>query len=325
MIATLGAFLETVAVLAAASALASFAVLPALAGVRRLRLAPAVRADLALAAAALPAGAVVVVAVAVAFPSALDLLGFVADHCDDHGGHGHLCLAHPGVAAPSLVAIGALVVASTLLRAGRWVATRAAAARDLAALLRLGVPAAEGPDVVCVDGRTVLCHAAGAWAPRVLVSTRLIAGLPAELLSAALEHERAHVRRRDVLARDVLTVLGLLAWPGVLSAAVAAWEQAAEEAADAAAAARFGGPLTARTLIAVARMSLSPAPAAMPIVGARLEQRVRALLDRPPRHRPALALVAVPALFVGLVPLAALNAEPLHHAAETALHYILEA
>lgn len=324
MIPTLGAFLQTVAVLVAASACGSLAVQPAVAGLRRLRVAPAARADLAVAVAALPAGAVVVVAVAVAFPGALDLLGLVRDHCDEHGGHGHLCLAHPGVAAPSLVAVGALAVAATLLRAARWVAARAAAARDLTALLRLGVRGAEGPDVVRVDGDTVLCHAAGAWAPRVLVSTRLLAGLTPELLSAALAHERAHVKRRDVLARDLLAVLGFFAWPGALSGAAVAWEEAAEEAADAAAAERFGGPLVASALVAVARLSLAPAPASMPIVGARLTRRVRALLDRP-LHRPALALSAVPGLLLALVALAALNADPLHHAAETALHLLFGA
>lgn len=325
MIDTLGAFLETVAVLAASSACASLAIGPALAGVRRLRVAPAVRADLALATAALPAAAVVVVAVAVAFPGALDLLGVVPDHCDEHGGHGHLCLAHPGVAAPSLVAVGALVVAGTVLRAGRWVAARADAARDLATLLRLGKPATEGEDVVRVDGDTVLCHAAGAWAPRVLVSTRLLAGLAPDLLSAALEHERAHVRRRDVLVRDVLSGLGLLAWPGAVSRAAEVWEESAEEAADAAAASRFGGPVLARALVAVARMSLAPAPAAMPLSGTRLARRVHALLDRPPRHRPALALSAGPALALAIVAWAASNADPLHHAAETALHLLLGA
>lgn len=325
MIATIGAALETVAALATASGCASIAVLPALVAVRRLGVAPALRADLALVAAALPAGAVAVVTVAVVFPGALDLLGLAPDHCDHHGGHDHLCLAHPGVAAPSLVALGSLVVAATLWRAGRWLGARAAAARDLAALLRLGHPAAEGSDVVRVDGHTVLCHAAGAWAPRVIVSTRLLANLPADLLAAALEHERAHVRRRDVLARDVLAVLGFLAWPGLVSRAAATWEEAAEEAADAAAAERHGGPQVARALVAVARMSLAPAPVALSIAGGRLARRVHALLERPPRHRPAVALGVVPALLLGLVVLAAINADPLHHAAETALHLLLGA
>lgn len=323
MIATLGALLETVAILAAASACASLAVRPLLAGVRRLPVAPATRADLALGAAALPAAGVVVVAVAVALPGTLDLLGLARDHCHEHGGHGHLCLAHPTVAAPALVALGALALAGALVRAGRWLAARAAAARDLDALLRLGKPGVEGADVVRLDGNAVLCHAAGAFAPRVLVSTRLLAGLAPELLPVALEHERAHVRRRDVLARDVISVLGLFAWPGVGAAAAAVWEEAAEEAADAEAAGRFGGPILARALVAVARMSLGAAPAAVPLVAARLTRRVEVLLERPPVRRPALALLAVPPLGAVLVALAALHADPLHHAAETALHLLL--
>lgn len=323
MIATLGAFLETIAVLAAASLCASLVAHAGLVVVRRLRFAPAIRADLAFAIAALPAAVVVVGAVAISLPGALDRLGVVEDHCDEHGGHGHLCLSHPGVAAPALVAVGALVVAATLLRAGRWAAARHAAARDLGALLRLGVPAPERDGIVVVDGDVVLCHAAGAWAPRVLVSTRLLADLPPDLLAAALEHERAHLDRRDVLTRDVLAGCSLLAWPGAWSRVTVAWEEAAEEAADAAAAERVGGPVLARALVAVARMHLSPAPAAMPFVGARLTHRVRALLGEPPRHRPALALAVAPALGSLLVVWAARNADPLHHAAESALHLLL--
>jgi Zn-dependent protease with chaperone function len=220
--------------------------------------------------------------------------------------------------------LGALATAGTLLRVARWTVARSAAARDLTALLRLGVPAAEGPDVIRVDGDTVLCHAAGAWAPRVLVSTPLLAGLTPELLAAALEHERAHLRRRDVLVRDLLAVLGSFAWPGAIAGAVAAWEQAAEEAADAAAADRFGGPLVASALVAVARLSLAPVPASMPAVGAGLHRRVRALLDCP-RHRPAVALPVIPGLLLAIAAFAALNAESLHHAAETALHLLLRA
>lgn len=323
MIDTFGAFLEAVAVLAGVSVGASLAVLAVLAGVRHLPVAPATRADLALATAAVPAAAVVVVAIAVAFPGALDLLGVARDHCHEHGGHGHLCLAHPGLAEPALVALGALAVSGTLLRAGRWVAARAAAVRDLRALLRLGEP--DGDDLVRLDGDVVLCHAVGAFAPRVMVSTRVVAGLAPDLLSAALEHERAHVRRRDVLARDLLSVLGLLAWPGVTAAAARVWHEAAEEAADAEAAERYGGSVLARALVAVARMSLVPAPSAMPLDGARLTRRVEALLDRPPIRRPAFALVVVPALGMAMAVFAAVYADPLHHAAETALHLLLGA
>ncbi|MDP2316274.1 MAG: hypothetical protein Q8P41_25470 [Pseudomonadota bacterium] len=330
MIATLGATLETLAVLAAASACASLLVGPILAGVRRLPVAPAIRADLALGAAALPTAAVVLVAIAIALPGGLDLLGVRADHCNEHGGHGHLCLAHPAVATPALVALGALVAAGAALRAGRWAAARFIAARDLAELLRLGRSDPDRADVVRLDASAVLCHAAGAFSPRVLISTRLVAELAPDLLPAALEHERAHVRRRDVLARDVISVLGLLAWPGVPTAAAGAWEEAAEEAADAEAAERFGGHVLARALVAVARMSLGPAPSAhswsgMPFVGARLTRRVEALLERPPRRRPALALAMVPALGLAIAVLAAVYADPLHHAAETALHVLLGA
>jgi Zn-dependent protease with chaperone function len=325
MIATIGAVLEAIAVLGGASAMASLAVPAAVAGIGRLRVAPAIRADLLLAAAALPAGLVVAVAVAVAVPGALDQLGVARDHCGGHVGHAHLCLAHPAAAAPSTVALGSIFLAGTLLRAGRWLSARAAAARALSSLLRLGERGTESPDVVRVDGSAVLCHATGTWTPRVLVSSRLLAGLSADLLSAALDHERAHLRRRDVLSRDVLSLLGLLSWPGVAGAVARAWEDAAEEAADAAAAERHGGDAVARALVAVARMSLTPTPAAMPITGARVARRVHALLDGPPPHRPARALAAGPALGLVLVALAGVNAGPLHHLAESALRWILGA
>jgi Zn-dependent protease with chaperone function len=323
MILTLGAFLETVAVLAAAAACASLVVPPLALTLRRLQIAPAARADLAVAVAALPAVSVMVAAVAVALPGTLDVLGLSHDHCHEHGGHGHLCFAHPVIAAPAVVAVGAAALAVTLVRAGWWLSTRLAAARALAQLLPLGRPVDRGSDLLVFPGDTVLCHAAGSFSSRVLLSSRLVAGLPADLLGAAVEHERAHVRRRDVLARDVLSVLGLFTWPGVGASAVATWEESAEEAADAEAAQRFGGPVLARALVSVARLSMRSVPGSMPLVGARLARRVESLLARPPAPRPARALGLLPWVGGGLLVLAAYYADPLHHAAETALHAVV--
>jgi Zn-dependent protease with chaperone function len=224
-----------------------------------------------------------------------------------------------------MVALGSLALAATALRTGRWLAARIVAARNLGKLLRLGEPSAEGPDIVCVDGSAILCHATGGWNPCVLVSTQLLSKISPELLSAALDHERAHLKRRDVLTRDLLSVLGLLAWPGIGNITVDAWEEAAEEAADAAAAMRHGGHTVARALVAVARLSLTPKPATMPIIGAGVTRRVHALLNGPPTHWPALALGLVPITGLVLVGVAAIHADPLHHVVESVLYFILGA
>lgn len=322
MIAIFAAFLETVAVLAVASAAACSLLGPALLVLRRLRIPPALRADLTLVLGALPAMVVLVGAVAVTVPGALDALGLGADHCHEHQGHGHLCLVHAGDASPMLVLLGGLALAATLGRAGRWVVARGIAARDLTALFTLGAESGYGREVVLVNTRLLLCHCAGAFDRRVLISAPLVAQLDPELLGAAVEHERAHLRRRDVLARDLLDVLGLLAWPGVRGALVQQWEEAAEQAADAAAAARLGGPVMAQALVAVARLALVPAPGTMPLVGARLRRRVQLLLEEPPEDRPAMPLALIPAMILLFMTLGAINADPLHHAAETLTHLL---
>ena len=323
MIATLGAALETAGALTLAAALASAAAALGLRGLGRLSAAPAVRADLALALAALPAALALSLAVAVSAPGLLDLAGVAPDHCHEHGGHGHLCLVHPAEGALPLLIIGVIGLCSLIGRATVHLRDRTQAARDLAALVRLGRPDAEGPDVLCLDGSVVLCHAAGVLRPRVLISTRLRAALGPELLQAALAHERAHLRRRDVLTRDLIALLGLFAWPGLGALAAATWEAAAEEAADAAVADQGRGLALAGALVAVARLSLPTAPSALSLDGARLSRRVGALLNGPVRHAPARGLGLLAVGGAALLGLAAAQADPLHHAAETATHLLL--
>jgi len=323
VIATLGAALETAGALTLAAALASAVTALGLRGLGRLSAAPAVRADLALALAALPAALALALAVAVSAPGLLDLAGVAPDHCHAHGGHGHLCIAHPAEGTLPLQIIGALGLLSLVGRATVHLRDRIHAARDLQALMRLGRPDAEGPDVLCLDGSVVLCHAAGVLRPRVLISTRLRAALGPELLQAALAHERAHLIRHDVLTRDLIALFGLFAWPGLGTQAAATWEAAAEEAADAAVAAQGRGLALAGALVAVARLSLPKAPSALSLDGARLSRRVGALLNGTAWHAPARGLRLLPAGALALLGLTAALTEPLHHAVETATHLLL--
>lgn len=326
MTLALAALLEGVAVLALVSAGASLLAGLSLPALRRLPLAPARRADLAFALSALPAALVLPLAVAILVPGALDRLGLAADHCGDHGGHGHLCLVHPDAPAALPLLLGALALAGTGIRAGRWIQRRRSAARDLAALARMGRPSALGPDVLCLEGEAVLCHAVGAFRPRILLSARLPAELPAELLGAALAHERAHLHRRDVLVQDLLQILLLLAWPPLARRSQAAWSEAAEEAADAAAAARCGGLTVAAALVAVARFSVSARAvglAARPMFEGGLAGRVERLLVAPPSPGRAWIPGALAPSLLALLLGAGWQAEALHHLAESVLLRLL--
>lgn len=312
--------LQTLALIALASLALSSATRRALGWIERSDLQPATRADLALAALALPMAAMGLIAVAALLPGALHLMGLRLDHCGAHGHHAHLCLAHPTAAAAPLVAPGALALAGFGARAIAWFSERARASLNLAKL-RLGAsPWPGAPDILRVPCALALCHTTGALRGRVLLSESVERALTPHQLQAALEHERAHIRRRDVLAADLLALLALATTPATGRKAAQVWSAAAEEAADAEAAARVGALELAEALLAVSRLRARPLAASMGSVGTALKQRVERLVEGPAAPRPARAFTFLALMAALELLLAALTAEPLHHVAETLLN-----
>ena len=139
---------------------------------------------------------------------------------------------------------------------------------------------------------------AGIWRSRLLVARGVLAEMPAEELEVVLQHELAHARHRDNIARLVLAAL-----PDVLSVAERwlgierAWREAAEDAADDCA---TGDDARARVclasaLVRVSRMIGEQAPLPVPLLafhdGESIDRRVRRLVDE---RRPVKGRASVP-------------------------------
>jgi Zn-dependent protease with chaperone function len=285
--------------------------------------AASTRADAAFLSALIPALAALGVVGGTLMPSVLTAAGLVADHCDDHGHHVHVCLAHGATTPGWLAALGAVALAVYATRAGLRLADVIRGARATRALERLGVRETHaGFPATRVPGAPRLCFATGVFRRRIVYSAALADHLSASELSAALAHEAAHLRRRDPLVLAILSVAGLFAWPSVARASRALFLAAAEEACDAEAAVTHGPEAVARALVAAARLQLSVANG-LSLTGRTLTARVSALVTTDGLCvAPARGLVHAWVLPSALGVAVALFGAEVHHAVETVLSLI---
>lgn len=285
----------------------------------RVRLAhvhPALRARIIWLVAAAPS-ALPALLVALCFvPGLLAAAGLGDDHCARHPDHLHLCLSHASAplthAGIALLALGAtwlaVAVVPELMRLAR---TR----RWLARLPRR--PERPAPDVEVFESAAAFAFAAGLRRPRVFLAASLVEGLPAPQLAAVVEHERAHARRRDPLARLAARVLSFAHLPGVRRALLEELAIASEQACDAEAGRRIGDRLAvAEAILAVERILAGGVRAQTGIAGFEgnsVAERVRALVaaEPPAPPRASYRIAAALALGAGLA-----CADPLHHATE---------
>ena len=215
------------------------------------------------------------------------------------------------------------------LRAGRATG-RTIAVNRLAARCQ-GWTSADGTPVTVVQSSYPVAAIVGLFRARFLVSTRILKECTAEEIEIILSHERAHVRRRDNLARAILAVLPD---PLMLTRTGADlerhWATAAEEAADAAAAGNDDGRRTALAgvLVRIAGLTDSAPPAWMPALGfyqgENLQRRVAALLGTGP-FEAATRRLARPALLLSVLALAAAAHQlspAIHHGLEWAIRAI---
>lgn len=279
---------------------------------------PTARARAAWLAAAAPGlAAIALVAVCLA-PGALGALGLARDHCTAHPEHPHLCLVHRGTPLTpplaGLPVLGGGGLLAGVVCAGR----RAARERRLTAALRTGAVRL-APDVLRVEAERPFSFAAGWLRPRIFVSRGLVDALPAARLAAVLEHERAHVRRRDALARMAARALSWPHVPGVRRRLLGAHARACERACDEEAGRVLDDrPAVAEAVVAVERLVGTSVPRAAALAsfgGSAVAERVEGLLTPlppAPRRRPGCWATACAAA-------AWLVADPLHHAVEHAL------
>ncbi len=328
MMELLAFVLECAAVVAFAGTVASLPAGLALLALRWpvLRRFPVLRADGVFVLGTLPALASLALVAAAAAPSVAAVLGWGDDHCASHGHHLHLCLLHSAGLRPSLAVAGALALAVFIFRAGAFFHRMARMSARLSALESLGT-ARPGPfPIVMLPGAPRLCHAAGAFRRRILLSASMAAALPPRELAGALAHEAAHLRRRDPLMGLLLSAAGLFMPPLLSRTFLTTWQTVAEEACDAAAVQAVGdGTVVASALVKMAALQRRASRAAgVPAFGeVALERRVHLLLDGQARRVTAsLALVATVGTAVAMLLFALLHSPFLHHVVETALHLL---
>jgi beta-lactamase regulating signal transducer with metallopeptidase domain len=248
--------------------------------------------------------------------------GAAADHCLPHAHHLHLCLAHAGgwAASPAAVVVATMVAVVVLARLVGLIAIQLRASLAVTALSR---SARREDGALVVPSQRAFLFVAGMLRPRIVASEAAFRVLDGEARTAALAHERAHVRGRDLMMRAVLSLAALAGAPVLARRVLASWDRATERLRDHDAAAEVGHDAVAGALVAMARSGATPpawATAAMAPAG-ELVARVEALLDgATPDRSLSRRLLAAAAAAVAVAALAAaVGADPLHHALETVL------
>ncbi len=286
---------------------------------RLLALDPATRAHILVAWSMAPCLIALALTGLCLLPLVLHFLGWSPTHCLDS----HLCLSHPHQFLNDIMAwvafalVGLLGLSATVTQLYRLLDAR----RVLKALaLASRYDAHRGVQVVESDWPLALT--AGLWRPRVFVSSRLTASLPADMLEVVIAHERAHTRQRDSLKQLVAGVFSLMHLPQVRRCLLAELTLACEQACDEEAAQRVGDRLrVAQTLLAVERLfNLAPSSQILAITAfasSNVIRRVEALLADPVA-RPYPTRRGYRWVAVGLIA-AILAAEPLHRLTETLL------
>ncbi len=260
--------------------------------------------------------------------SALSPFWIGVDHCTTHDdGHAHLCFTHLPERAASGLAWLLLAVAGAWLAA--WAAEGLAALASARRILRplLGSATRDLRGAWIVPSRRPFCVAAGLFRVRILVSEGFLNAAPPGHVRAALLHEEAHARRKDVLAR-LLGRAGAVFYPPKLrEALLCELDVAAERACDEAAATAHGDRVeVAEAILSVerllAREESALAPSLARAVGSvAIARRIESLLE--PASTGGRARTVSGGLAALLLVVLA-HGEAIHHATESFLATVLD-
>jgi beta-lactamase regulating signal transducer with metallopeptidase domain len=147
---------------------------------------------------------------------------------------------------------------------------------------RVAVSLSGGPsDSVVVGGRDIVVAVVGVRRPRVLVSAGALVAFDDDELAAALEHERAHIRRRHRYVLVYAALCGAMArvLPGTRRALDELAFELERDADQAAVAGAVERPALARALVKA--HGGSPIEVALEHPESRLDRRVREILGLP--------------------------------------------
>lgn len=255
-------------------------------------------------------------------PGVIGALAQNGDHCLAHGGHNHhLCLLHPPHAAESILA---WLLPVSLLMPVVWVFLRSvfkvvAELRLARALVGMSRPSGLGPDVRVLDQAEPFAVTVGWRRPAILVSEGLIRGVTQRGLDVVLAHERAHLERGDTRYALVDRLAARILPRAVGDPLLERITLAREQACDAIAARRAGGPLAvAETLAEIVRLGMRAPAVGVSVASGAVETRVEYLLSPPRKGRrwPVVLIAVVAAL-------AAAGTGPVHTAVEQLVTLLL--
>lgn len=242
------------------------------------------------------------------------------DHCEEHGHHAHLCIAHGAQWIERTWVVVALAIAAATM-VGRLVIVAASFVRGARSIRELHQLSRDAGDVRLVDSERAFCFVAR---PGIYVSSRVWSSLSEGERAALVAHEAAHISQGDLGKRAMLEALLVFAAPLVGDRVRCAWLQASERLCDAHAAEVTGDPETvARAMVSMCRLHAArPAPSfGFTPTADELAGRVHAVLAGGPLgERAAFAFASgVVASCVVLAIAGVVAAEPVHHAFETLL------
>jgi Zn-dependent protease with chaperone function len=307
------------------TALASLAVYP-LVRQRLFALPPARRSNILLTWLLAPAFVGLLFTLLSFMPSLFSIFGIVADHCDVHDTHLHLCLIHPPLPADSMISwlLVTILAAMAVILAGTYTLGLVRARRFYKALM-MASHQHDGDDIRVVDWNIPLAISAGVYRMRVFISAQLMQILTSQQLEVVLAHEQAHSHRKDALRHLVGQALSFAHIPWLRRRLLADMDLACEQACDEAAASRTCDRLhVADTIVSIERLfGKQELPVTvLSISGSNISQRVESLLLEPavyvPTNRAYIVLIGITLLIASFA-----FVDELHHQTESILGFLI--
>lgn len=169
-------------------------------------------------------------------PSLLQILGISTDHCLGHSeGHIHFCLIHLNEPVNSV-----LVWGLAFLYLGLLLVTVLSILADIYEAFRFKIklkrlnPEKIDKDIFLLSTDTPLALTCGSFFKQIFLSSGLLDNLSKDEYAIVINHERAHINRRDALKKLIARGFSLSHFPGtrkrLLSHLILANEQACDNA-----------------------------------------------------------------------------------------------
>ena len=150
-------------------------------------------------------------------PSLLEMLGISTDHCLGHPeGHLHFCLIHLHAPSNSLFIWGpALFYLGFLLTVVLNLCVDLCETCRFKRKLNNFNPEKIAADTFLLDTDTPLALSCGLWRQQIFLSTGLVNNLSGDEYDIVIQHERAHIKRRDALKKLLARGFSLAHFPAL--------------------------------------------------------------------------------------------------------------